>query len=172
MKTIKRPYTPVCDLELVPVECISDFAVILPRAFIAVRDDSYRIPVIPGSFTPGVESEQADSGTIYYNVGHTFEVALTGPDSQELLSALSLQDLVAIYTNDGKLQFSKSASRLFFGTSPEPRQKDTLQLAENRPNVQVWSWDEPVQYTVQDYNSVNGVHALPSIEYSTTAWSK
>ena len=36
MKTIKRPYTPVCDLELVPVECISDFAVILPRAFIAV----------------------------------------------------------------------------------------------------------------------------------------
>ena len=99
MKTIKRPYTPVCDLELVPVECISNFAVILPRAFIAVRDGSYRIPVIPGSFTPGVESEQADSGTIYYNVGHTFEVALTGPDSQELLSALSLQDLVAIYTN-------------------------------------------------------------------------
>ena len=91
MKTIKRPYTPVCDLELVPVECISDFAVILPRAFIAVRDGSYRIPVIPGSFTPGVESEQADSGTIYYNVG---------PDSQELLSALSLQDLVAIYTNE------------------------------------------------------------------------
>ena len=45
MKTIKRPYTPVCDLELVPVECISDFAVILPRAFIAVRDGSYRIPV-------------------------------------------------------------------------------------------------------------------------------
>lgn len=100
MKTIKRPYTPVCDLELVPVECISNFAVILPRAFIAVRDGSYRIPVIPGSFTPGVESEQADSGTIYYNVGHTFEVALTGPDSQELLSALSLQDLVAIYTNE------------------------------------------------------------------------
>ena len=86
MKTIKRPYTPVCDRELVPVECISDFAVILPRAFIAVRDGSYRIPVIPGSFTPGVESEQADSGTIYYNVGHTFEVALTGPDNQELLS--------------------------------------------------------------------------------------
>ena len=50
------------------------------------------------------------------------------------------------------LQFSKSASRLFFGTSPEPRQKDTTQLAENRPNVQVWSWDEPVQYTVQNYN--------------------
>lgn len=57
-----------------------------------------------------------------------------------------------IINENGMLQFSKSASRLFFGTSPEPRQKDTTQLAENRPNVQVWSWDEPVQYTVQNYN--------------------
>lgn len=51
-----------------------------------------------------------------------------------------------------QLHFSKTASRLFFATSPESRQKDTLQLAENRPNVQVWSWNEPVQYTVQEYN--------------------
>lgn len=57
-----------------------------------------------------------------------------------------------VINENGMLQFSKSASRLFFGTSPEPRQKDTIQLAENRPNVQVWSWDEPVQYTVQNYN--------------------
>lgn len=57
-----------------------------------------------------------------------------------------------VINENGMLQFSKSASRLFFGTSPEPRQKDTTLLAENRPNVQVWSWDEPVQYTVQNYN--------------------
>ena len=57
-----------------------------------------------------------------------------------------------VINENGMLQFSKSASRLFFGTSPEPRQKDTTQLAESRPNVQVWSWDEPVQYTVQNYN--------------------
>ena len=57
-----------------------------------------------------------------------------------------------VINENGMLQFSKSASRLFFGTSPEPRQKDTTHLAENRPNVQVWSWDEPVQYTVQNYN--------------------
>ena len=57
-----------------------------------------------------------------------------------------------VINENGMLQFSKSASRLVFGTSPEPRQKDTTQLAENRPNVQVWSWDEPVQYTVQNYN--------------------
>lgn len=57
-----------------------------------------------------------------------------------------------VVSEHGNVHFSKNASRLFFGTSPEPKQKDTLQLAENRPNVQVWSWDEPVQYTVQHYN--------------------
>ena len=52
----------------------------------------------------------------------------------------------------GAPKFSKTSAYLYFGTSPEPKQKDTLQLAENRPSVQVWSWDEPVQYTVQQYN--------------------
>ncbi len=56
-----------------------------------------------------------------------------------------------VISEHGKLEFSKTTARLFFGTSPEPYQKDTLQLAENRPNVQVWSWDEPVQYTMQNF---------------------
>lgn len=60
-----------------------------------------------------------------------------------------------VINENGSLQFSKSSSRLFFGTSPEPRQKDTTQLDENRPNVQVWSWDEPIQYTVQNYNKAD-----------------
>ena len=51
-----------------------------------------------------------------------------------------------------ELTFSKDGRRLFFGTAPQPLQKDTTVLAENRPNVQVWSGDEPVQYTVQQYN--------------------
>lgn len=57
-----------------------------------------------------------------------------------------------VINENGKLHFSKTGLRLFLGTSPEPKQKDTLLLAENRPNVQVWSWNEPVQYTVQSYN--------------------
>lgn len=52
----------------------------------------------------------------------------------------------------GELRFSDDGSRLYFGTSPEARQKDSTQLAEYWPNVQVWSWDEPVQYTVQTFN--------------------
>ena len=51
-----------------------------------------------------------------------------------------------------RLSFSDDAARLFLGTAPEPLRKDTTILAANRPNVQVWKWDEPVQYTVQHYN--------------------
>ena len=51
-----------------------------------------------------------------------------------------------------RLSFSEDASRLFLGTAPAPLRKDTTMLESNRPNVQVWNWDEPVQYTVQHYN--------------------
>ncbi|MBE6275049.1 MAG: S9 family peptidase [Bacteroides sp.] len=51
-----------------------------------------------------------------------------------------------------RLSFSDDASRLFLGTAPAPLRKDTTVLDANRPNVQVWNWDEPVQYTVQHYN--------------------
>ena len=48
--------------------------------------------------------------------------------------------------------FSEDASRLFLFTSPAPLRKDSTILPANRPDVQVWNWDEPVQYTVQHYN--------------------
>ena len=51
-----------------------------------------------------------------------------------------------------RLNFSEDASRLFLGTAPAPLRKDSTILDANRPNVQVWNWDEPVQYTVQHYN--------------------
>lgn len=47
---------------------------------------------------------------------------------------------------------SKDNKRIFLGTAPLPLEKDTTILESNRPNVQVWSWDEPVQYTVQKHN--------------------
>lgn len=57
-----------------------------------------------------------------------------------------------VISENGTVRFSEDAGRLYFGTAPEPKQKDTTQLADYRPNVQVWSWDEPVQYTVQTFN--------------------
>lgn len=50
------------------------------------------------------------------------------------------------------LRFAEDASHIYLGTAPAPKEKDKHILAENRPNVQVWSGDEPVQYTVQQYN--------------------
>lgn len=49
----------------------------------------------------------------------------------------------------GRLILSDDCKRILFQTTPAPRQKDSTL---NRPNVQVWSWDEPVQYTVQDFS--------------------
>lgn len=57
-----------------------------------------------------------------------------------------------IISENGRMSFSKNGQRLTFGTAPAPREVDKNILASNRPNVQVWSWDEAVQYTVQDYN--------------------
>ena len=57
-----------------------------------------------------------------------------------------------IISGNGNLYFSRNADRLFFGTAPEPRQKDTTVLTENRPDVQIWKWDEGIQYTEQVYN--------------------
>ncbi|MDF9830813.1 prolyl oligopeptidase family serine peptidase [Parabacteroides sp. PF5-6] len=57
-----------------------------------------------------------------------------------------------VISENGRLSFSKAGDRLFFGTAPEPKQKDTTRLADDWPHVQVWSWNEPVQYTVQNFN--------------------
>lgn len=57
-----------------------------------------------------------------------------------------------VISQHAELSFSKDGKRLYFATSPEPMQKDTTVLDVYRPNVQVWSWNEPVQYTVQNYN--------------------
>ena len=93
----------------------------------------------------------------------------TVKDSTATLSSLYLSEnnatgkLIAERTNqafpkswviseNGNIYFSKNGNRLFFGTAPMPRQKDTTILNENRPNVQVWSWDEKTQHTVQVYS--------------------
>lgn len=57
-----------------------------------------------------------------------------------------------VVSPNGTLTFSEDGSRLFLGTAPKPLEKDTTILDVYRPKVQVWSWDEPVQYTVQQYN--------------------
>lgn len=56
-----------------------------------------------------------------------------------------------IISENGRLRFSDNGKYLSFGTAPAPKEEDKNILKSQRPNVQVWSWDETVQYTVQDY---------------------
>lgn len=55
-----------------------------------------------------------------------------------------------VVSPNGSLNFSKKGDRLFFGTAPAPRATDTIHAVSSRPNVQVWSWDEPEEYLVQE----------------------
>ena len=57
-----------------------------------------------------------------------------------------------VVSPNGRLNFSKDDTRLYFGTAIAPRMQDTLQLKSERAGVQIWSGNEPVQYTVQDFN--------------------
>ncbi len=57
-----------------------------------------------------------------------------------------------IISEYGQIRFSDNSERLFFGIAPEPNKKDTTILEENRPHVEIWNWDEKIQYTQQKYN--------------------
>lgn len=48
---------------------------------------------------------------------------------------------------------SRRMHNVFSSVQPRlPQQKDTTVLADNRPDVQIWKWDEAVQYTQQVFN--------------------
>lgn len=74
-----------------------------------------------------------------------------------------------VVSEHGKINFSEDGRRLFFGSSPEPRQKDTTRLESDYPNVQVWNWDEPVQYTVQSYEKANELKRTYRAVYNLAA---
>ncbi|WP_420385941.1 S9 family peptidase [Roseivirga sp.] len=50
-------------------------------------------------------------------------------------------------SDNSRLQFSESGNRLYFGTAPEPMEyeyeSDTTILKEERPQVDVWSYNDP-----------------------------
>ena len=99
MRTKKTPYSAANSLRLIPVDKIYRFALITSRAFVSFQNGDYEIPIVPGTFMPDVQSEEAEGGLVY-NVGHTFNVALIDIANEYLLAALSKQELIAIYTDE------------------------------------------------------------------------
>ena len=55
-----------------------------------------------------------------------------------------------LVSSDGKISFSKDASKLFFGLRQPPIIKDTTLTKEDIVNVEVWTYNEPRLYTVQE----------------------
>lgn len=53
-------------------------------------------------------------------------------------------------SSDGDISFSKDESRLFFGLALPEIVQDTLLLKDEIVNVEVWTYDEPRLYTVQE----------------------
>lgn len=55
-----------------------------------------------------------------------------------------------LVSSDQSLQFSKNEKRLFFGLRTPPIVQDTTLLDEEIVNVEVWTYNEPRLYTVQE----------------------
>lgn len=60
-----------------------------------------------------------------------------------------------IVSSDGKVSFSEDESKLFFGLRKPPIIKDTTLTKEEIVNVEVWTYDEPTLYTVQELQLKN-----------------
>ena len=60
-----------------------------------------------------------------------------------------------LVSSDRSLEFSKNENRLFFGLRTKPIVQDTTLLDEEIVNVEVWTYDEPRLYTVQELDAKN-----------------
>jgi dipeptidyl aminopeptidase/acylaminoacyl peptidase len=58
-------------------------------------------------------------------------------------------------SSDGKILFSKDESKLFFGLAEPPIVKDTTLIEDEIVNVEVWTYNEPRLYTVQELQLKN-----------------
>ncbi len=58
-------------------------------------------------------------------------------------------------SSDGNVHFSKDESKLYFGLAAPVIEKDTSLIDEEIVNVEVWTYDEPRLYTVQELQLKN-----------------
>ena len=58
-------------------------------------------------------------------------------------------------SSDGTIRFSKDDSKLYFGLAAPPIVKDTTLIDDEIVNVEVWTYDEPRLYTVQELQVKN-----------------
>ncbi|UMB61139.1 prolyl oligopeptidase family serine peptidase [Lutibacter sp. A80] len=69
--------------------------------------------------------------------------------AQKLLDPISAPNGYRV-SSDGTISFSKDETKLYFGLAKPPIVKDTTLLDEEIVNVEVWTYNEPRLYTVQE----------------------
>ncbi|MFO7573630.1 MAG: prolyl oligopeptidase family serine peptidase [Bacteroidales bacterium] len=74
-----------------------------------------------------------------------------------------------IISENGRLSFSDSGERIFFSTAPANRQKDTIRLEEDYPNVDIWHWNEGVLQTQQVINRTRDSRRSYQAVYNVSA---
>jgi len=85
-------------------------------------------------------------------VGNTYSLCYW--DGSGLASVAAAQGTAGlpegwIINENARLTFGETTPRLYFGTSPEYKLKDTTVLDEERANVDVWHWEEGILHTAQ-----------------------
>ncbi len=73
-----------------------------------------------------------------------------------------------IISENGYLSFSEDGKRLFFGTAPKPREKDTSLVDFEQPQLDIWSWHDdylqPVQLLKKSQNLKQTYTAYVNLE--------
>jgi len=78
-----------------------------------------------------------------------------GSSNAQLLVSSENNSSNLLVSGDERLRFSDNEERLFFGLRSTPVVKDTTLLPEEIVNVEVWTYDEPRLYTVQELQVKN-----------------
>ncbi len=85
------------------------------------------------------------------------------PRAQKLLDS-STSPKGYLISADGKINFSKDGTKLYFGLRTPPVIKDTTLTEDEIVNVEVWTYDEPRLYTVQELQLKNDtVRSYPAV---------
>ena len=73
-----------------------------------------------------------------------------GDDDANMIVDSETNGTDMLVSKDARLRFSENENRLFFGLRTQPIVQDTTLLKEEIVNVEVWTYDEPRLYTVQE----------------------
>lgn len=105
-------------------------------------------------------SEDKDAeASVYLWSGDRAE-KLVGNDNPSIPGSFKISE-------NGRISFSESAKRIFFGTAPERPEQDTTILDEEYPDVDIWHGSEGTLHTVQVINKDRDLRRTYMAVYDT-----